>query len=347
MRISYIHTLLSVFILSGMSAGCQQKGGDKAGFNAPEFAETDTVTWQPLHNDLLVGNVNDMAVDDSVIYILAPVQGTWLHAYSRHDGTHLGDYLTQGNGPGEAVNATSLRIDNANGTASVFDAMTGMVHTYSINGQNGGVTYKGSETVNGLLNVVRRCLMADSTTYILEGAHGENPMARNIALAHPGEVRAIYSDVPLDSTKSLALLQNAHWQISPDGHRLVTSSLLGGVLETFDITNEKITPLATALYFDPGFSITSPKDRIDPENLVFGFSSVAATEKLVAGSFSGTKSANDFHKIGIWDWNLQPVRLLLTNSDVIAMAMPDDDSGMIYAVTLTGGTDFALQSLKI
>lgn len=346
MWVKYIYAFLSASLLSGLSFGCTQKESGKADFRAPEFAYNDTLSWQPLNSDILIGSVNDMAVSDSLIYILAPGQDSWLHAYRRNNGSHTGDYITSGEGPGEVLNATALRLDETNGIVSVFDSMTNFVHHYTIDPHTGNMTLRGSENLNGLLNVVRRCLVIDTTTYVVEGADGANTLARNIALAHAGKEFASYTGMPLDSTKSLALSQNTHWALSPDGTRMATSTLLGGVLETFDVSDNNISPLASALYFDPGFSIRNPGDRIDTDNLVFGFSSIAADNRHIFGAFSGTKSANDFHKIGIWDWNLSPVRLLLTDADVIAMAIPNDNSGTIYAVTLSDGSDFALQSLQ-
>ena len=122
--------------------------------------------------------------------------------------------------------------------------------------------------------------------------------------------------------------------LSPDKKKLAVGTLWGGLLETFQISDQ-ITPVSTQCFHPIDVRIEA--GAVQPtEQTVYGFTSLLAFNNRIYGIWIGDKNPNHPSAIVTFDWNGNGLSKYNTDCILLRMCKESEDSNRIYAVAGIG-----------
>ena len=143
----------------------------------------------------------------------------------------------------------------------------------------------------------------------------------------------------------MMLMMQSDLAIAPDGKHFVSVTTRGGTIEIFSIKGNDIKETFSAMPFPVEFIEINGMKQLDA-NTVLGFISAAADNDFWVASYCGTNKDDDANKIGIWNWNGQPLKGLITNRMILNLAL-DHDSKILYGLLADEEGEFSLGMINL
>lgn len=339
-KLYFRSSLIAILILA--ITGCSQKGRnqDKDSFTI-EFPETENLSWEIIPSDEIIPFPDDVMARDSVIIVLGNLDNSWIHLYDKRTGAPLQSYVGYGEGPEEIICACNAVI-NQDGEISISDLMTDKI-----------IKLKRDFTTEDVWNVREIAPHLSGAWQLREDKwlidhfipkdHILHHNMKIIDFSSPEKIIFSYEIKAEDlNVNPMMLMRDPKGVVSPDGLHFARGIGTGCILQIFDIKDDRIIPKKSEVYFEPEFDEEGNTDPFP----VRGFTSLTATDKYIIGSYGGTRSDFEVNKIGIWDWNGNPVKLIQTDGSIFRLAL-DESEGMLYAVLLQENEERALAKMKI
>ena len=168
---------------------------------------------------------------------------------------------------------------------------------------------------------------------------GFYPSGRVAVLNEAGEVSRVFGALPPgDSAIPYVVRQEAYRSsiaMSPNREKLVLATRYSDRLDYFDVKGTKLGENARPFSFEPKFSVQ--KGARGPvmasgDDMRYGYTAVAATERLVFALFSGrtrtgfNQQASFANFLHVYDWSGHLIRVFRLDASVQSLAVADDGS---------------------
>ena len=291
------------------------------------FSDSLNTTWSILDCKSIIPVGNPMIVKDSVIILAGHLDGKFLHCYNIGNGELLGSYISLGQGPDEIINPWTVNLSD---TISIFDLAKKSLMFYdkeynfikSVSLSKKDKPMSVVVPVSSELAIFKVPLQtsADYDYYGWEMSY----------LSNPNKTVSRYDDLPScveNNPRALGVI-NALMVLSPDKKHFAYGTTTGGVLQTFDISNNSFKPIISEYLFPVEFDADG---KVIRETRHIGFTALTADNSYLYGAFAGTTDEFESTKIGIWNWDGTPELLIKTNAPILSMTK-DEMSNKLYAL---------------
>lgn len=252
-----------------------------------------------------------MVIADTLLIVLDYLeQDTSFHVFNKITGKHLKSFGNKGRGPGEVVYPGSLSYNPKDGTLITMESNLKKIIRYNLANiladkppffseiklnsipfyVDETILYKDFFIIGGFK---KRFSMIDTNCQIL-GEHNDYPKV----VADEDENRAIF-------------LYSSQYAVHPNGDKLVAMTYIGGIMEIFDIKDNKITPNIIKYFHEPIYRPVldaKPKWIATIEETTPCCSDIYGTDENIYCIYEGEISKDPkiaLKKILVFDWNGQ------------------------------------------
>lgn len=293
---------------------------------------------------------HDMAVGDSMLYLLGPYRGYLLHVFNRHTGIFNGMHITRGRQIGQLENPSKINLNIKNGCFDIYDYnydYTNDINYYSDN-------FKYLKTIEINPNFTNLHAFFDLYTghsivftpiYDERGYWEQRDMINLIETQSGKILSTIEGKEPSDSLSPGIIRRYA---ISPSKTAFACILEGKGSLELYKISNQSIQRTFVKNYFLEEYIYTKGHKKLNcSPKKQYGFNSITADDNYIYISYlDAIENQHTICNIGVWDWNGNPVKKITTNQNPIIIRVSPDGK-TIYSVIYTSNEDFTLSYINI
>ncbi|MDR1273830.1 MAG: 6-bladed beta-propeller [Odoribacteraceae bacterium] len=284
------------------------------------------------------------------------MQDTCLWIFNKRTGERLAGFGLKGRGPGELLFPSPISYDRDNRLLVVFEANLNKIIRYDL-----GKVLSGAGDFYSEIRLNPREMFGEKPNFISDARpYKEAYMIRSKTdqmrfgiLGHDGKAKTMYTRfLPLveDKEENWALFSySTQWAIKPDQTKMVYATYIGGVMEIFNINEERFA-LDTACYFyEPIYSPSEgvvPKWLVTRDETIVGFERVDATDDyiyaLVVGEAYPPDAVESRKKLFVFDWNGNAYKQYVFPPGIRPESVAvDEEQGCIYAIVVKDGlTEF-------
>ena len=312
-------------------------------YEPPSFPIEDGVTSFVLKNELLISYAYDLCVDDRYVYILSLTEGKWIQVYDKMTGDFIGRYVSLGQGPDEMSMGITMGMNTDEHSLSVYDQNQQKMLTFSVDESSNSsllslIDTQNFSTYNG---VVRRAWWIKNGEYLVDGQLGLQDGKQKRFHYLSDTIMSSYNTFPLRSSDEEKLFISSNVCFSPSYKKMATGILYGGILETFELSDNRIDVIATQYFYKPEFIFQS--GGIDTtEETVYGFSTLCATEESIYSVLIGSKDSEALDNISVFDWEGNPKARYQTDRLNFMLAVDPYIEDRLYALTFSRANGFSL-----
>jgi 5'(3')-deoxyribonucleotidase len=116
--------------------------------------------------------------------------------------------------------------------------------------------------------------------------------------------------------------------MSPNNQHLASVTLMGQILELYDLSDTTITRRLENIYNFPNVMYRDGVVR-DTEKTIWGFPCITSDNTYIYASLIDSRDPNVFNHIAVFDWNGNGVLKLTTDYNVLRLAISGND---LYAI---------------
>ena len=316
---------------------------DTCEYESPSFPIEDDIASFVLEDELLISYAYDLCVDDRYVYILSLTEGKWIQVYDKITGDFIGRYVSLGQGPDEISMGIAMGINTDKHSLFVYDQNQQKMLTFFIPESFNGsllslVDIQNFSTYNG---VVRRAWCMKNGGYLVDGQLGLQDGKQKRFHYLSDTIMSSYNTFPLRGSDEEKLFISSKVCFSPSYKKMATGILYGGILETFELSDNRIDVIATQYFYKPEFLLQS--SGIDTtEETVYGFSTLCATEESIYSVLIGSKDSEALDNISVFDWEGNPKSRYQTDRLNFKLAVDPYIKDRLYALTFSRANGFSL-----
>ena len=334
--------------------GCKNNPVHEFSFTPPVFNDTVKLTRHIINDTLITSDIEGLlSYKNYFILVTTTKDDKKLSILDKKTGAFIKSFVNIGRGPGEVSNSCSISINQSTGDIILNDGNRRNILKYNIDSVLAGnsdyyepisllqfeKTLKGIRPCQGgfLLNTGKSALYHDAPRFALVDNSGNIITTYN---AYP----KLKGDKTLNDTSSM-IHENigGSSRLSPDGTQLLSITTLGVILETFEISKNRISPIAIQGFYEPEYNIVEVDGFHFPqpnEKTTMHIGRIYAGNKYIylqlydpnRPLFSNTDKPQIYNQIGVFDWKGKSVKLLKTDCDISRFYV-DEDNSKIYATT--------------
>lgn len=324
--------IISLFLF----AGCRQQNNELT-FTPPEFRKTVHLTGKVLIDTFVMGLCYDIdCYNDYLLVSAYRSDSELLNFFDKNSGRYIKSILPKGRGAGEALSLKDFDLDQATGKVIFYDLIGNKLTHFIIDSvtahENAG---KYIHSRNYPIYMYR--VLQGNNGYIAEGGLKED--GKSVRLSIIENDSAIYKyytfpDVRIPGTdlKGIepAYTYGSRIAISPDKKRLAYSTNYGAILEIFDLTPGQIKLNTIKGFYRPAYTLDKNSIQSIPDETVWGFIDLYATDKYIYTIFSGSKNPKETRNIAVFDWKGNCLDLYTTDYRLDKLCV-DEENRKIYA----------------
>ncbi len=335
------HSIFTAALIAGVALSSCKDNARQC--DSPlDFADTVKMSWTVLDDQDILPVVDGIFAKDSVVWISGKLDGKFVHRYSQADGHMIDSHVSIGQGPDEMIYPCCLSLFGD--TTALFDMRAREIKMYDRDFEcvNRIPTADWSRAVweAWALSPTRGLLKLPAQT---DDGKGYS-MWQYVDLGGNNDIIASYDTIPqcvAHEPRALSVLSSLT-VTSPDRRHYAVGTTSGGVFQTFDISGDDIVPIISDFLFFVEFDEAGNGIA---ETCQVGFSGLASDNERLFGSYSGSLSLEDATKIGVWNWDGTPERLIQTDAIILKLAF-DADTQTLWGVLFDKG-EFRLAKLPL
>lgn len=289
-----------------------------------------------------------VAFDDFLILAHRSMKNEQLfHVYNRYSGEYKCSFGNRGRGFGELIHINGISIDKETSSMLVGSLDRNQIFEFALDSLKYGkvnVSEKrlkqplrgtgfyqiGRNRYLSIYNPFQRFQLYDDNLNIIDSCDYHSQLVDGEANTRAANSYYMYC---------------SNIGIKSDGSKFVNLTLSGGVLEIFEIKEDKIRHLKTDYYYQP---IYDEKSGIPKWNeAIFGAITLTATDKYIYVLFNGTvNSEAKVDKVSVLDWDGKPVRQYDLGVDLMRV-MADEEAGKGYIIFRDDNYEYRLGTFDL
>lgn len=337
-------TYTILFILLA-AFGCKKDIYSDIAFTAPVFPDSASVQATIL-NDSIYTNMSDIAVYKNYIVAATPMEDYMFQLYDAKTGVTVKKFGRLGRGPQEIFKVYNFSVNPQHGTLTAFHQEGRDIYCFYLDSVMQGrphfmdkINIKHYEDMT--FHTAFRCMQG---FLLYGGKYMVYPGGARLTLfSEDGQIMDAYDKYPVSSNPTDSIEAHEDWGqlspcrvLSPDGTKYAEATLVGGILETFQIA-DTISPMFLRGYYKPHFYIEK-NQPVYTKKTQFAFVALTATDNyLYALSLNG---ANDLYlpvtDIQVFDWQGNPIKKYKTDQLLMRFCV-DEANGKAYAIVYDNG----------
>lgn len=314
---------------------------------APVFPVEKELKGTCISDELFISYAYDMCVDDKFIYLLALADNKWVQVYDKYTGEHCGAFVGQGQGPGEVSVGESMTLERTGQYLSVYDQAQRRLLTYRISKDDTPMlSFEKDVNFMDLEGAIRNVWPLESSL-LVNGQLGEQDgTPKRFQLLNRKEIVAAYNDFPVEAREQQLACLSPKVCFSPSLDKMATSTLYGGILEVFELSENDISLSGVHKFYEPKVKIGS--GNIEPDSgMKYGFSSMCATEELIYTVLIGDEDPNKLNHISVFDWEGNAMIRYCTEQLLFKLSCMEAEAEKLYALTFEPAKGFSLYMYNV
>lgn len=332
-----------IFLLLLSCSGCKDK---TIIYKAPDFKKQIQADGRILNDTVIFNYALQLNVVDSLLIMADFRFDECIFIFNKNTGKLLCTSGKKGKGPGELINPVQISIDKRTKDLFVYDYGRRKLFRYSIPGMLAGSDMPREEiSLNQALAVQEHISYFKDSLFVSHGYDSRLCVAslQNYKIEDQEPFPEV---VPAAKDWNLFLRNWSCSTFDPAGNRYARATLLGGIMEIFTVSNEKIQLEQRHFFYEPLFE-KQGNFYLPVAETVYGFRHLAATEKYIYASLIGQTNPQSLPKtIYRFDWRGNPVDCIETPYEIENFTVSEDDSD-IYATVYVAHEQFpAVITLK-
>ena len=315
-------------------------------FNAPVFPDSVEVKTTLLNDTIYTKLVSGIGIYKDYLVLSTPGEDYMFQLYDAETGTKIKEFGKLGRGPQEIFNVRGVSINPRYGTLTAFHQESRNIYCFYLDSViQDRLHFMDKINIKHYADMTFHIAFRCAQGFLL---YGEKCMvypggARLTLFSKDGNIVNAYDKYPVSANPQDSVEAHEDWDwllprmvVSPDGTKYAEATLVGGMLETFQIA-DKISPMFLRGYYKPHFYMEK-NQPVYTKKTQFAFAALAATDNyLYALSLNG---ANDLYlpvtDIQVFDWQGNPIKKYKTNQLLMRLCA-DEANGKAYAIVYDNG----------
>ena len=312
---------------------------EELSFYEPQFKDTVEIKGQILNNSFIMGYGDDIDFYNDILIVNA-YKGTEeeaIHFFNTNNGLHIKSILPKGRGPGEALVTRDLDINHETGEVLFYDFMGHKLCHFNIDSVLKHDNHKDYVECNPY-PIYMYTIHQGKNCYIATGGNILPTKERTrFSIINNDTVTYNYSSFPKVSIpgvpNGIAISYNyCHADVSPDKSKIVCTSGYGGILEIFNIHQDKITLKTIKGFYKPIFDTDKNEIIIYIPNKTFSaFKDLYVTDKYIYTIFDIIPESRNQKNIAVFDWEGNSIRLYQCDYNLHKICI-DSNNNKVYAI---------------
>lgn len=285
---------------------CAGKEIQYMGINIPVKKEIKGIS---LNTTFIFSRPQEIAIIDSLLIIRDSYdRDSSFHVFNKTSGKHLKSFGYKGRGPGEVLYPSALNYIPKDQALTTIESNLKKIIKYNIANILSQTQPFFSEIKLNNLPIFALEAISCGEGFIVGG----NSETRLAVIDTNSQILQQFYDYPklaADEDENRAIFNyNPQYAMHPSGDKLVTISYIGGILEIFDIKDNKITSNVVKYINEPIYKIVSglkPKWIGSVPGTVMGCSNIYPTKDYIYCIYEGELSKDPKiipKKILVFDW---------------------------------------------
>lgn len=325
-------------LLVALITSCDNHGKEE--YADSMLCESEHLSSEILNDNFIFASPKKLLLSDTLLLALDTRCGDHLfYAFSASKGTFLKGGGKKGEGPGEVIFPKNAHLRNQS-LLSYWDMDKREIVQYDIKKLLADSTVYFStlkldkQITDPLLDVIP---LAEGYLY---NGNGDKHIGLTKCSSH---LEA--PDLPGTPSTEInrAIMNKAHWALSPNEKRLIRATPIGGIVQCFSLKENQLEQLWIKLYFPPIYKLVEgviPTWITWCEDSQMGFDDLYVTDHhvylLLNGKFARERPFANEILVLDWDGNLERKFILDKTVNTIAV---DETKKLIYATSCGMGTE--------
>ena len=331
--------IFSIFFLAAIS--CKKDIYSGIIFNAPIFPDSVEVKTTLLNDTIYTKLVSGIGIYKDYLVLSTPGEDYMFQLYDAETGTKIKEFGKLGRGPQEIFNVRGVSINPRYGTLTAFHQESRNIYCFYLDSViqdrlhfMDKINIKRYEdmTFYSALRCDQGFLLHGGKCVVYPGG------ARLTLFTKDGQIIDAYDTYPVSSNPKDSIEAGEDWSwlgqcvaLSPDGTKYAEATHVGGILETFQIT-DRIRSTLLRGYYKPHFYMEK-NQPVYTKKTQFAFTALKATDNyLYALSLNGGNVSHyPPNEIQVFDWQGEPIKKYKTDQYLMKFCV-DEAKAKVYAI---------------
>lgn len=254
------------------------------------------------------------------------------HAYNKYTGEYKCSFGNRGRGIGELIHINGISIDKKNNSMLVGSLESNQIIEFILDSLKYGKVEVSKKILKHPLRGIGFYSIGKNQYLSIYNPHNRFQLYDdNLNIIDSCNYYSqIVDGIPNTKAANSYYTYCSNIGIKPDGSKFINLTLSGGILEIFEIKEDKINHLKTIHYYQPIYDEKTGIPKWD--EAIYGAITLATTNKhiyiLLNGSFDSEAKVN---KISVLDWEGNPIKQYDLGVDLMRI-MLDEESGKGYVI---------------
>ncbi len=341
--------ILYYLLILVISFSCKRR--EDKNYFPPKFKEIKEVSYNKINIDISLSNSGIFVSDSLFIFSDDIVENDCMfHLVNKQNGKYIRSFGTYGNGPGELMRpTTSYGLDINKRQLWAFNQNLPKMVYFSF-GFKGDSLYINPITDTPVFTESRTCVESrkiKDDLYISSFVNIDGNKHR-FAIGNCFDTLSTYDEYPrleeddghLNIEKSF-FLYRSYFALKPDGQKMVSATTFGGIMEIFDIKNNKIKRTVLKRFYKPVYYVKNRDSKIPyihpTEKTIIGFSDLNCTDDAIYVILNPETKGSALNYICKFDWEGNPVCQYKLDKHVCSFDI-DTKQNRVYALIENSST---------
>lgn len=324
----------SVFILFlaiVLFSGCGGNDSHRELYTLPQFPSTEIVEFEIVTDSLILPSlVYDIMYHDGKLLLLYAYENKWLHIYNIDEGKVERSLISRGRGPQDMLYANAFTLDGERNTLNLYDLQQRKLLSVDFDSvfDTSSPPMEVKSFGRGYMKVIP--FGGKYLTYDTHSFKSKEPKTRFAILDQAGDEVARYTDYPIADSVLAYIVSNVYKvEISPDQSKMAAASHSGGILECFDLSDDKFREICTLYISEP--HLKEGKAELDNDRTLYCFGDLWTTSERIYAAYGAVDNKSKTSRIAVFDWEGNPVKLYETGNSIDRFCI-DMEGQVVYAV---------------
>lgn len=294
-------------------------------YKAPDFKKHYQVSGRILNDTVIFNYAEQLNVIDSLLILVDFRFDRCIFIFNKNTGKLLCTSGKKGKGPGELITPAQISINKRTKDLYVHDYGKHKLLRYSI-----PEILAGSDIPQEEIGLNQALTMQEHISYFKDSLFISNGYQSRLLVANLGDYKIEDNEpfpeiIPTAKDWNFFLRNWSCHTFHPEQNKYVRATLLGGIMEIFTISNEKIQLKQRHFFYEPLFE-KKGNLYLPIAETVYGFRHLAATRQYIYASLIGQTNPQSLPKtIYRFDWQGNPVDYFETPYEIENFTVSEDD----------------------